>query len=200
MTNKEKFEKAMQVTVQDVIDWLDGCAVAYIYTDKQMDCISNQYCSKKIHSTIFSKDKYERVNLSNGWYLSNEKPILSEFEAKKYPYWKSISKNRISKCSDTDEIVQAIVETLSPYLHFKINGRSYDYINIKKIIAKDGRSVYVHDRSEEIKALRSKIWDLELLKTHLEAKLKKIEHYQSIHKDLQGNVSDQFYTEGKHYL
>ena len=200
MTNKEKFEKAMQVTVQDVIDWLDGCAVSYIYTDKQMDCISGQYCSKKIYNTIFSKDKYERVNLSNGWYLSNENPILSEFEEKKNTYWKSVSKNRIRKCSDAGEIIQAIIEALSPYLHFKINGRSYDYINIKKIIAKDGRSVYVHDRSEEIKALRSKIWDIEMMKSRLEVKLKKIEHYQSVHTDLQGNVLDTFYTEGKHYL
>lgn len=200
MTNKEKFEAIGQITVQDAIDWLDGRAVSYILTQKQLDSISGRYCSKKVCHAVFSKDRYGRVHLSNGRWLDNDKPFLAEFDAKKDTYWKTLSKNSVRKCESVDDMVRMIVRAFSPYLHFRIDGRSYDYINIKGVLAADGGSVYKHDKSEEIKALRSKIWELEKEKKRLETKLHKLEHYQSIHTDLETTVKDTYYTEGNHYL
>lgn len=200
MTNNEKFDRIRQITVQDIIDWLDGRAVSYILTQKQMDCISSQYCSKRVCHTVFSKDRFGRMFLSNGWWLDNSKPFLAEFEARKNTYWDTLSKNSVRKCESVDDMVRMIVRAMSPYLHFRIDGRSYDYINIKGVLAGDGNSVYKHDRSDEIKTLRSKIWELEKTRKRLESKLQKLESYQSIHEDLEASASDRLYTDGRHYL
>lgn len=115
-------------------------SLSYIVTEKNLDSIDNQYCSKKIRHTVFSKDRYDRVNLSNGRWLDNSKPFLEEF-SKKNEYWGTLSKNSVLKCESVDDMVNMIVRVLSPYLHFKIDGRSYDYINIKSILAKDENDV-----------------------------------------------------------
>lgn len=185
MRNSEKFDRIRQITVQDVIDWLDGRAVSYVLTQKQIDCISSRYCSKRVCHTVFSKDRYGRVFLSNGYWLDNSKTFLTEFEAKKNTYWDTLSKNSTRKCESVDDMVRMIVRAMSPYLHFRIDGRSYDYINIKTVLAADGNSVYKHDKSDEIKALRSKIWELEKTREQLESKLNKLELYQSVHEDLE---------------
>lgn len=199
MKNSEKLDKIRQITVQDVIDWLDGRVIAYVVTEKNMDTIDNRYCSKKIFHTVFSKKRYNRVNLSNGRWMDSAKPFISEFEAKKNEYWKTLSKNSVRKCESVDDMLRILVRAFSSYLQFKIDGRGYDYINIKSIIAKDS-NVYTHDKSEDIKSIRSKIWDLEKEKKMLETKLHKLEYYQSIHTDLEKTVKDTFYTEGNHYL
>ncbi len=200
MTNSEKFNRIRQITVQDIIDWLDGRAVSYVLTQKQLDGISAQYCSKKVCHTVFSKDRYGRVHLSNGRWLDNSKPFLTEFETKRNTYWDTLSKNSVRKCESMDDMARMIVRAFSPYLHFRIDRRSYDYINIKGVLAADGGSVYKHDRNDEIKELRSRIWELEKTRKQLESKLQKLESYQSIHEDLEASASDGLYTDGRHYL
>jgi hypothetical protein len=200
MTNKEKFEAIGQITVQDVIDWLDGRAVSYVPTQRQHDGISGQYCSKKVCHTVFSKEKYGRMFLSNGWWLDNRKPFLEEFSKKKNEHWDTLSNNSVRRCKTVDDMMRMIVRCLSGHIHFKVHGRSYDYINVKNILAKDGHTVYTHDKSEEIKALHSKIWELEKEKKRLETELHELEHYQSIHTGLETAVKDTYHTEGNHCL
>ena len=200
MTNKEKFDRIRQITVQDVINWLNGKAVSYVLTQKQLDGISAQYCSKRVCYTVFSKDRHDEVNLSNGWRLDTSKPFLEEYETKKTRHWNTLSKNSMRKCDSVDDMIRMIVRAMSQYMHFRIGGRSFDYINIKKVIAENGNSVYKHDRSDEIKTLRSRIWELDKIMKQLESKLQKLRSYQSIHEDLETNASDKLYTEGSHYL
>lgn len=190
MTNSEKFDRIRQITVQDIIDWLDGCAITYKFTEKNLDSIDGQYCSKDTIATVFSKEKYGRMFLSNGWWLDNSKPFLEEFSKKKNEYWDMLSKNSVRKCDSVDDMVRMIVRAFSPYLHFRIDGRSYDYINIKRIVSRNGSSVYLHDKSDEIKAVKSEIWETEKRKKELESKLRKLEEYQKMHKDLEASASD----------
>lgn len=200
MTNSEKFDRIRQITVQDVIDWLDGKAVSYVLTQKQLSGIDSRYCSKKVCHKVFSKDRYFSVHLSNGRWLDNIKPFLEEFSNNKNEYWDTLSKNCVRKCKSTDDMIRMIVRTMSPYLHFRIDGRSYDYINIKKVLAGDGNSVYKHDKSDEIKTLRRRIWGLDKTRKQLESKLQKLESYQSIYEDLKTTAYDKMYTEGRHHL
>ena len=200
MTNKEKFEVIRQITVQDIIDWLDGCAITYKYTEKNLNSINGQYCSKETFATVFSKEKYGRMFLSNGWWLDNSKPFLEEFSKKKNEYWDMLSKNSVRKCDSVDDIIRMIVRSMSPYLHFRIDGRSYDYINIKSIVSRNGSSVYLHDKSNEIKAVRMEISETRKRMQELEAKLRKLEEYQKMHENLGNSAEEILYTEGKHYL
>lgn len=200
MTNKEKFEAIRQITVQDIIDWLDGRAVTYKFTEKNLDSIDGQYCSKHTFATVFSKEKYGKMFLSNGWWLDNRKPFLEEFSKKKNEHWDMPSKNSVRKCDSVDDMIHMIVRSMSPYLHFRIDGRSYDYINIGKALATGGNPIYVHDKSDEIKAVRLELSETRKRMQELEAKLRKLEEYQRMHEWLGRNADDRLYTEGKHYL
>lgn len=199
-SNKDKFSRIRGITTRDILDWLDGCAVSYVVTEKQMDSIDGRYCSKDIRSGIFSKDMYDRINLSNGWYLSMDKPFLDEYESNKNKYWSTLSRNSIRKCCTVDDMIMMIMRVLSPYLHFHISGRSYDYINIKKIISRDGFNVYRHDKSGKIMELRGEIRKHEEELVKLKVILENAIRYQSIHMDLKESVTNRFYWERKHYL
>ena len=199
-SNKDKFSMSRRITPRDILEWLDGCAVSYVATEKQIDSIDGRYCSKDIRSGIFSKDKYDRINLSNVWYLSMEKSFLDEYESKKNGNWITLSRNSIRKCDTVDDMIKMIMRVLSPYLHFHISGRSYDYINIKKIISRDGFNVYRHDKSGKIMELMGEIRRHEEELAKLKVTLKKVSRYQSIHMNLKESVTNRFYWEGKHYL
>lgn len=194
MTNKEKFELIRQITVQDIIDWLDGSTIKYRMTEKNLDSINGMYCSKERLATVFSKDKYPAVYLSNGNWLDNSKPFLEQYEEKKYTYWGTLSNNNVRRCKTIDDMMRMIMYHLSKYIHFKVDGRSYDYINIDKVLVTGGNQIYVHDKSDEIKAVRLELSETKQRMQKLEEKLRKLEEYQRMHEWLGNSVEDRLYT------
>lgn len=187
MKNSEKFSKFESITVQSVIDWLDGCAVSCVATQRNLDSIDYQYCYSKICYTVFRKEHYDGVYLSNAKWMDGTKPFVSEFERKRNKYWPSVSKNLIRKCRDTDDMVRAIVRVLSPYINFRIHGESHYYIRIRSILSENGDSVYVHDKSGDICRLRSDIREMEVKVKSLKSKLGRLEAYQSVYEGLHGS-------------
>lgn len=180
---KDKFKEVGEITVQNILDWLDGCAVLCKVTTTNIDWIGT-YGKEQYHYVVFSKETYPKIYLSNKRWLDNAKSILDEYSAGRDAYWKSISRNAIKKCKNRDSAIRIILRILLPYFHFRIYNRNYEYINIKKIISKDGRSVYVHDKSKEISLLQSKVWETEKQLKKAKINLRKLEEYQKIHEEL----------------
>ena len=194
MTNKEKFELIRQITVQDIIDWLDGSTIKYRMTAKTPNGIDGTYCSKARLATVFLKDKYHAVYLSNGERLDNAKPFLEQYDEKKYTYWDTLSNNNVRRCKTIDDMMRMIMYHLSKYIHFKVDGRSYDYINIDKVLVTGANLIYAHDKTDEIKAVRLELSETRKRMQELEAKLRKLEEYQRMHELLESSFEDRLFT------
>lgn len=185
MTNDEKYKMIKSITVQDVIDSLDGYVVGYELTQKNMDVIDGRYVfDKQFHYTIFDKNRYKSIHLSNGRWLDNNQSFLEEYSKRKNKYWDEISKNIMRKCKSVDDFIHIVIKNYAKYLHFKI--RDYDYINIRKFVSRN-KDVYQKDVSEELKYVKNKKLEMLEMIERLNRTINKLETHDYIHKDLYDN-------------
>ena len=184
-TNDEKFETFKSITVREVIDYLDGKIVLYKRTEANLSSIDSLYCSGKQHYAVFQSAKHDKVNLSNGRNLANDKSFYEEFITRsKGSYWleDTLTKNAIKKCSSKDEMLKMIVTRCAKYLHYHIGG--FSYINIIKVVADGDSDFYTKDRSGELKDVQNRISELEKELAELKKKKNIIEAHQKVYNDL----------------
>ena len=189
MTSVEKMELFKSITVQDILDWLDGAVLMYKMTEKNMDSIDGRYCGKESHCTRFDKSKYNMVYLSNGRMMSSEKSFIDEFIRIRNEYWDLPSKNIMKKVCSKHEAIKLLFKKYKGYMHFKIASRRWDYINIECIISKK-QNYAIHDHHDEIVQLDRSIYEMEQTINKLKSKRSKMKQSQQMHDVLYESKSE----------
>lgn len=181
MSNKEKLELFEKITVQEILDFLEGKIVSYRLKTEELGCIN--YRSDKAHYVVFDKKKISGVFLSNLSLLDNNKPFYTEYIRWKNYYWSEISKNAIKKCESLDDMKKMIIKRLYRYICFKLCFNRWDYICVHNIISND-KNAYSHDVLDKIMTITTKISETKMLLEKLQKERKSLVEYQKIHEEL----------------